>query len=559
VTALPKESQTAPAGEAGETGETGEATASGGRKRRRRRKTGPREEASGQGPAEPPGPIPYPDLPPIPPWEPPADPNVFAQYNLPESVQRGIEAAGFTRCTPVQAKALPPALSGEDVAAQSQTGTGKTATFLLTIFSRLLWRGPVTHGLVRTLILSPTRELAVQIEADARLLGQFTGLKVVTVFGGVDYEKQRQALRNGCDILVGTPGRLIDYLKQGAWRPEGIEILVIDEADRMLDMGFIKDMRYILKRLPPYNRRQSMVFSATLGYRVTELTYEYMNLPVQVTATPEKITAEKAEEVLYHVPRVEKAALFLGILRKEPWERALVFANMKIEAERVAGLLTKHGFHAQAITGNLEQSRRLKIMEEFKSGSLPILVATDVASRGLHVEGVTHVFNWDVPQDPEDYVHRIGRTARAGAAGKAVTLADENYVLSLEEIEKLVGHKIPVVWHGPEDLAPVDPGWRSEPLPGDRERRERRERRGEGDRRERSGRGRGGQRRERTGEGPRETPREKRPTPEPSGGQEAPRSRSRDVFAQLNMDFGRPDAETVRPHRPAGQTETPEE
>jgi ATP-dependent RNA helicase RhlB len=276
----------------------------------------------------------------------------------------------------------------------------------------------------------------------------------------VDYERQRQILLKGPELLIGTPGRLIDYLKQGVWRPEGIEMLVIDEADRMFDMGFIRDLRFILRRLPPYDRRQSMLFSATLNWRVMELTYEYMNLPTQISASPEKLTAEKAEDVLYHVSREEKPALLLGLLKREPWKRVLIFSNMKIEAEKVARLLEHHGFRARAVTGNLEQRRRLRLVEDFKSGRLPILVATDVASRGLHVEGVTHVVNWDLPQDPEDYVHRIGRTARAGAAGKAISLADEEFVYSLEAIEELIGYKIPVVWHNSDDLAEVKKSWK---------------------------------------------------------------------------------------------------
>ncbi len=400
----------------------------------------------------------------MPPWNPPQEPSHFEHYDLIDPVRRGIEDAGFSVCTPVQAKTLPSSLQGLDIAAQSQTGTGKTATFLITIFSRLLRRGPVSHKGPRALIIAPTRELAVQIEQDAQVLGRHTGLTMTLAFGGVDYEKQREAISAGPDILVGTPGRLIDFLKQGVWGTTGIEILVIDEADRMFDMGFIKDLRYILKRLPPYAHRQSMLYSATLSWRVMELTYEYMNIPKEILAAPtERITVEKAEEVIYHVPRDDKASLFLGLLKLEGCERSMVFANMKVEAEKVARLLEYNGFVAKAITGNIEQAKRLRIMEDFKNGTLPILVATDVASRGLHIEAVSHVFNWDLPQDPEDYVHRIGRTARAGATGKAITLADEYTVLNLEAIEQLIGYKIPVVWHDTEHLAEVKPGWERDP------------------------------------------------------------------------------------------------
>jgi len=417
-----------------------------------------RGRSSGGEPARRPQPMP--ELPPLPDWAPPDDVSSFAAYDLPSQVMEGIKAAGFEKCTEVQSKVLPLALRGRDIAAQSQTGTGKTAAFLITTFTRLMWRGKVDHPGPRALILAPTRELTVQIERDAQLLGKGTGLKLGVAFGGVDYDRQRQALLDGVDVLVGTPGRLIDYLKQGVWHPEGIEMLVIDEADRMLDMGFIRDLRFILRRLPPFERRLSMLFSATLSWRAMELTYEYMNLPDQISASPAQVTAERAEEVLYHVERGEKAALLLGLMTKGEWERTMIFTNMKIEAEKVGRLLQHHGIRGQAITGNLEQKKRLRLMEDFKSGDLPALVATDVASRGLHIEGVTHVVNWDLPQDPEDYVHRIGRTARAGAEGKAISLADEECVYYLESIEKLIGYKIPVAWHAEEDLAKVKPGWK---------------------------------------------------------------------------------------------------
>jgi len=414
--------------------------------------------------------IPLPNLPPIPPWTPPADPTRFSAYDLPAEVHAGINDAGYAECTPVQSKVLPLTLQGRDVAAQSQTGTGKTAAFLITIFSRLLRRGPVDGTRPRALIIAPTRELAVQIESEARNMGAHTGLSAVAIFGGVDYEKQRQALRLGADLVVGTPGRLIDFLKQGVWHPEGVEMLVIDEADRMFDMGFVQDLRYILQRLPHRDRRQTMLFSATLNYSVTEVTYEYMNLPVEIRATPERMTAELAEEVLHHVSREEKPGLLLGIMDREKPERTMIFTNTKAEAEKVAKLLEHHGVRARGITGNLEQARRLKLMEEFKNGDLPVMVATDVASRGLHIDAVSLVVNWDLPQDPEDYVHRIGRTARAGAAGKAISLADESGALNLEAIEKLIGYKIPVLWHDQDHLAAVRPGWREAAA---RERRER--------------------------------------------------------------------------------------
>ena len=373
----------------------------------------------------------------------------FLSFDLPEPVMRGIQAAGFTACTPIQEDVLPIALRGRDVAGQAQTGTGKTAAFLISIFTRLLRepdRRPKGLAGPRALVVAPTRELAVQIHHDAQLLGRETGLNMQVVYGGVDYHKQRETLREGVDLLVGTPGRLIDYFRQGVYALKRVEVLVIDEADRMFDMGFIKDIRYLTRQLPPPERRQSFLFSATLGQRVLELAYESMNNPTMIAIAPAQITAEGVDEVLYHVTREEKFPLLLGLLEREKGKRILIFTNMKHEAERVAERLIRVGYHARAITGNVDQKKRLKIMQGFKEGGLHILVATDVASRGLHIEGITHVVNYDLPQDAEDYVHRIGRTARAGASGRAISLADEQYVLSLEAIEEFIGHKIPVEW-----------------------------------------------------------------------------------------------------------------
>jgi ATP-dependent RNA helicase RhlB len=373
----------------------------------------------------------------------------FASLDLPEPVMRGIRDAGFVTATPIQEGALPLALRGRDVAGQSQTGTGKTAAFLIAAFTKCLTRPAPGKGgptAPRVLIIAPTRELVVQIEADAHLLGAHTGLRTLAVYGGIDYNKQRDALRESCDILVGTPGRLIDYLKQHVWSPSRVEVLVIDEADRMFDMGFIADLRFILRRLPKPEKRQSFLFSATLSFRVMELTWEFMNNPTQITITPQQKTAENAEQMLYHVGREEKFNLLLGLLRREGGSRILIFANTREEARRLEDRLGRNGWVARALTGDVDQKRRLKILNDFKDGELPILVATDVASRGLHIEGVSHVVNWDLPQDAEDYVHRIGRTARAGAAGKALSLVDEAGALNLEPIEKFISQKIPVEW-----------------------------------------------------------------------------------------------------------------
>ena len=368
----------------------------------------------------------------------------FDDLSLPEVVRRGISDAGFTHCTPIQAKVLPLSLQGRDVAGQAQTGTGKTAAFLITVFSRLLEHGmPRRPAAPRALVIAPTRELAVQIASDAELLGTGNGLVVQAVYGGVDYKKQRENLRQDVDLLVGTPGRLIDYWKQHVYDLKAIEILVIDEADRMFDMGFIKDLRFLLRRCTPVEQRQSMLFSATLSHDVMELAYTFMNDAVRVEVKPEQVTAEGVEHHLFHVGKHEKMAFLLGLLAREGSERTLVFVNMRRTADHLCRTLALNGFAAEQITGDIEQRRRLRILEEFRDGTVPILVATDVASRGLHIDGVTHVINFDLPLDAQDYVHRVGRTARAGASGKAISLACEDYVDRLDAIEKLNGLKLP--------------------------------------------------------------------------------------------------------------------
>ena len=365
-------------------------------------------------------------------------------YDLPEPVRAGIRDAGFLYATPIQEKVLPIALAGKDVAGQAQTGTGKTAAFLISAMARLL-RHPAPAGRrgPRFLAVAPTRELAIQIRDDAVKLGASTGLSIAAVYGGIDYRKQRDLLKTEPDILIGTPGRLLDYEHQGATSFRSVEVLVIDEADRMFDMGFIRDLRKIFRRCPPYHRRQSMLFSATLSPRVMELAYEHMNNAVRVEIEPERVTAQGIRETLYHVPSHEKMRLLLGLLEKDKWERTLIFVNRKTTAAQLVGTLSANGYKVEALAGNVKQQRRMKILQEFKDGAFPALIATDVASRGLHIDAVTHVINYDLPQDPEDYVHRIGRTARAGAEGDAISFADEDYVFSLDSIEKLIGRKIP--------------------------------------------------------------------------------------------------------------------
>ena len=371
----------------------------------------------------------------------------FSELDIPDEVRQGVEHVGFAACTPVQEAVIPRALRGEDIAAQAQTGTGKTAAFLISLFSRMI-RNPVRDlgDSPQVLIIAPTRELADQIYHEAERIGKFTGFSLLAVYGGVDYRKQMETLRKGVDVLVGTPGRLIDYFKQRVYSLKKTRYLVIDEADRMFDMGFIDDLRFLLKKMPPYAKRQSMLFSATLSYRVMELAYEHMNLPEKISITPEEVMVEKVEQVLYHVGKHEKLSLLLGLLKKESPERVLIFVNTRRAANMVTERLGRNGWKAQAITGDIEQKKRLRLLDEFKTGKLTVLIATDVASRGIHVEGVTHVINFDLPQHTEDYVHRIGRTGRAGASGKAISLADEEYVYSLDDIEKYIGRKIPVAW-----------------------------------------------------------------------------------------------------------------
>ena len=373
----------------------------------------------------------------------------FDEFEMPPEVQMGIKDAGFTFCTPIQARVLPLSLKGQDVAGQAQTGTGKTAAFLATVASRILSFNDRIPGLPAALIVAPTRELAQQIHEEAEVLCRHTGLTIVQVVGGVDYQKQADILRGGVDIVVCTPGRIIDYFKQGIFKTAGIKIVVIDEADRLLDLGFSKDMRYILQKLPHYMKRQSMLFSATLSFRVMELTYEYMNLPEFISVTPEEVVVDGIKQILYHVGKESKMSLLLGLLKREEWSRILIFVNTRAGVDWVTAKLKGNGYPAEGITGDLPQRQRFSLMERYKSGSVKILVATDVASRGIHVEDISHVINYDLPQDGENYVHRIGRTARAGKEGIALSLACDEFVLNLESIEEKLGHKIPVVW--PED------------------------------------------------------------------------------------------------------------
>ena len=373
----------------------------------------------------------------------------FDSFDLPQALLEGLTDAGFVQCSPIQEQSLPLSLAGQDVAGQAQTGTGKTAAFLVTVFSRLLGMKDRQPGVPAAVIVAPTRELAQQIYDEARLIGKNTGLEMVQVVGGIDYVKQADRLRKGVDIVICTPGRIIDYMKQGIFKTAGVKIVVIDEADRLLDLGFEKDMRFLLRKMPKYDQRQSMLFSATLSHRVMELTYEYMNLPEFISVTPEEIAVKNIAQELFHVGKDEKLSLLLGLLKREEWHRMLIFVNTKMGVEWLTQKLKKNGWPAEGITGDLPQKKRFRLMDQYKNGQLKILIATDVASRGIHVEDISHVINYDLPQDPENYVHRIGRTARAGKTGRALSLACERYVFHLKPLEELLEYQIPVVW--PED------------------------------------------------------------------------------------------------------------
>lgn len=371
----------------------------------------------------------------------------FSSLPLHPDLQQGLQHAGFEYCTPIQAQALPLLLAGKDVAGQAQTGTGKTIAFLLATFQRLINteaaidRDPKQP---RALILAPTRELAIQIAKDAVLLNGAAKLRISLAHGGKDYQKQRDAIADGCDILIGTPGRLLDFHKQHVFGLKHIEVMVLDEADRMFDLGFIKDVRYFLRRIPAPDKRLGMLFSATLSFKVSELAYEHMNNPEKVSVAPEKVMGDRIEETVYYPANEEKIPLLIALIKRFDPLRSIVFVNTKHVAERVWGYLEGNGFKAALLSGDVPQKKREKLLQHFQDGEFPFLVATDVAARGLHIPEVSHVFNFDLPQDCEDYVHRIGRTARAGASGVAISFACEQYVFSLPDIEGYIKHKLPV-------------------------------------------------------------------------------------------------------------------
>jgi len=371
----------------------------------------------------------------------------FSSFELHPALQAGLEGAGFTRCTPIQALTLPVALAGGDVAGQAQTGTGKTLAFLVAVVNRLLSRPALADRKAedpRALILAPTRELAIQIHKDAVKFGSDLGLRFALVYGGVDYDKQREILQQGVDVIIATPGRLIDYVKQHkVVSLHACEICVLDEADRMFDLGFIKDIRFLLRRMPERTIRQTLLFSATLSHRVLELAYEHMNEPQKLVVEAETVTAARVRQKIYFPADDEKIPLLLGLLSRSEGARTMVFVNTKVFVERVARSLEKAGYRVGVLSGDVPQKKRESLLNRFQKGQLEILVATDVAARGLHIDGIKYVYNYDLPFDAEDYVHRIGRTARLGEEGDAISFACERYAMSLPDIEAYIEQKIP--------------------------------------------------------------------------------------------------------------------
>ncbi len=376
----------------------------------------------------------------------------FADLGLNPKVVKGLEAMGFQYCTNIQAKALPILLENKDIAGQAQTGEGKTIAFLAATFHHLLKNANPDHNQPRALIMAPTRELAVQIHRDAIELAKTTGLRLSVVYGGEGYESQRLELEQGLDILIGTCGRLIDYFKQGIYQLNNIEVVVLDEADRMFDLGFIKDIRYMFRKMPPPKQRLSMLFSATLSFRVKELAFEHMNEPVSVEIEPEQKTNIRISEELFYPSNKDKMALLQTLIEEDWPDKAIIFANTKHSCENIYAHLSADGLRVGLLTGDVPQKKRLKILEQFTAGELDFLVATDVAARGLHIPSVTHVFNYDLPDDCEDYVHRIGRTGRAGETGHAISFACEQYVFNLPAIEAYIEHTLPVTNYDPDEL-----------------------------------------------------------------------------------------------------------
>ncbi len=374
---------------------------------------------------------------------------MFEQFNLDEKLLRGIAEAGYVEPMPVQSEVIPLATQGKDLMVQSQTGTGKTAAFLVSLYQLMLTSKKDER--FQALIVAPTRELAVQIEKEAVVLGKHLGLKTACIYGGVGYARQEKLLLEKPEILIGTPGRLLDLSGQNKLAMNSIAYLVIDEADRMFDMGFYPDIRKIMGKIGHYKERQTMLFSATFDMQVQRIARDFMNHPEYISIDSETITVDTVNQSLFHVGRKEKIRLLIGLLRRHLPSNVLIFSNTRQGAQMISKQLQRNGFQCQYLSGDLAQKKRLEVIERFKNRELPMLVATDVAARGLHIEDLEWVVNYDLPADPESYVHRIGRTARAGKSGRAVSLVCETYVYHLEAIEQYIGQKI-IVEYPEEDL-----------------------------------------------------------------------------------------------------------
>ena len=383
----------------------------------------------------------------------------FQDFDIPPSVLHGVADLGFQYCTPIQAEALGLAMAGKNVAGKAQTGTGKTAAFLITVFKRLLEHPetrPTQPGRPAALILGPTRELVIQIAKDAAALGKYTGVRCAAVYGGMDYARQEDDIRSKpVDIVAATPGRLLDFRRSRIIDLSAVATLVIDEADRMLDMGFIPDVSRIVRELPKEDRRQTMLFSATLNDDIMRLAARWMPDPVQVSVEIESVAAETIHQIVYPIRSEEKLTVLYNFLQREKDQRVLVFCNRKVECERLHADLVDYGIAAEVLSGDVAQARRLRVLEDFRAGKLKVVVATDVAGRGIHVEDIAYVVNYDFPYEADDYVHRIGRTGRAGHEGTAISFACEDESFIIPDIEKLIGEELPCEMPPDELFAPL--------------------------------------------------------------------------------------------------------
>lgn len=368
----------------------------------------------------------------------------FSNLELSDNIIKSLKQAEYINCTPIQDKTLPLSLRGKDIAGQAQTGTGKTAAFLLATFQHLINDESEKIKNPRALIIAPTRELAIQIHKDALLLGKQLNLRYALIYGGIDYKKQLDSIKSNVDIIIGTPGRIIDFFRQNAFTLNNIQVSVLDEADRMFDLGFIKDIRFLLRRMPSAEKRLNMLFSATLSYKVTELAYEHMNNPVLVKIEEEEVTSKAITQSAFCPANDQKIPLLLGLLKKHQPQRSIIFVNTKRCAEQLDSYLVANDYKVAVLSGDVPQEKRQRLLNDFQENKVQLMIATDVAARGLHIPEVSHVINYDLPQDVEDYVHRIGRTARFGASGIAFSFICEDYAYSMPDIEEYIGEKIPV-------------------------------------------------------------------------------------------------------------------